>query len=341
LFGELVPRLTAHPENAASDALAYVLTASVRARAAVSSLLTRHGVTPVGDIHFLREVTGETGERPDLAVSDQTGSEIALLEVKFWAGFTDNQPMAYLTRLRGESSRALVFVVPDNRVPSAWRHVTDALRQAGSDFTESSSSSSGMRTGTSANISILLVSWRSLLGSIQDHLQPVADADTLADLHQLRGLVDRMEEDQFLPLHPSELSSGIARRHIQLSDLFTRVMAELVAAGLCERSRFDTGNSGGLHYGTNISLNEVGFWVGFWYRPWRDLVETPFWLQLLDEEKSPGTINALRPLTSAGRLIEENGNWLIPLRIRTGVERDDVVADLVDQVRSVAALLQT
>lgn len=343
LFGELIPRLSAHPENAASDALEYLFRTSAPSRRAVASLLVRHGVSPVGDLRFVREATGEDGERPDLAIFDASGGEVALVEVKFWAGFTANQPLSYLSRIRGEKPAALIFIVPDSRVPWTWRHVSGTIHDAGMDVMERSGDPPSLRTGATDSVSLVVIGWRVMLADIQDHLSVLTDTQALADVGQLRGLIDRMDTEQFLPVHPQELSTGIARRQMQLADLLLGLFENLEERGICVRPRsLRASNTWGLALGANVYIREVGFWIGLYYGPWRDLDDTPFWMQLLDEDASnPDTVSDLQPLTlrSPVGLFQHNGNWLLPLRLQTGVERDQELSHLASQVREISELL--
>ena len=68
------------------------------------------GGANLGEIAQVRtQATGEEGERPDLAGFDRNGRERVLVEAKFWAGLTDNQPIAYLERLPANRPGALLF----------------------------------------------------------------------------------------------------------------------------------------------------------------------------------------------------------------------------------------
>ena len=89
-------------ENIAVEALGHILSESDAARHVLSDVL-RTGGAEVGEI-----AQGEnTGQRrggdhsPDLAGFAMQHNRRAhvLIEAKFWAGLTDNQPVAYLERL--------------------------------------------------------------------------------------------------------------------------------------------------------------------------------------------------------------------------------------------------
>ena len=71
-------------EDIAVEALGHILSNSEPARRGVEDLLESHG-TNIGPIKWVRtQVTGEAGERPDLAGTDEQGVERLLVEAKFW-----------------------------------------------------------------------------------------------------------------------------------------------------------------------------------------------------------------------------------------------------------------
>ena len=67
---------------------------------------------------------GTKGERLDLVAYDAGGSERVLIEAKFWAGLTDNQPNTYLARLlRAGEPAVLLFVAPEQRLVTVWTEI--------------------------------------------------------------------------------------------------------------------------------------------------------------------------------------------------------------------------
>ena len=69
---------------------------------------------------FKTQASGEDSSIPDLAALDPEGREVLLIENKFWAGLTRNQPAAYLARLPQNQDGLLLFVVPQRRLHSVW-----------------------------------------------------------------------------------------------------------------------------------------------------------------------------------------------------------------------------
>ena len=99
LFAHIAPRLTDRIEDVAVEALGHILSNSEAARSALEETV-RLGGAEVGSIDRVQtQVTGEEGARPDLVGFDDKGTKRVLIEAKFWAGLTPNQPNQYLKQL--------------------------------------------------------------------------------------------------------------------------------------------------------------------------------------------------------------------------------------------------
>ena len=110
LLAKLAVSFGPRTEDLAVEALGHILAQSEATRRALSDMIAPGGAD-VGEIAQVRtQATGKEGERPDLAGFDRDGRERVLIEAKFWAGLTGNQPVAYLQRLPANTPSALLFV---------------------------------------------------------------------------------------------------------------------------------------------------------------------------------------------------------------------------------------
>ena len=75
-------------------------------RASFIGILRGCGIDLAESLHFRTQVTGDDATRPDLVGKDQAGREVLLIEAKFWAGLTENQPVSYLERLTTDTNWA-------------------------------------------------------------------------------------------------------------------------------------------------------------------------------------------------------------------------------------------
>jgi hypothetical protein len=117
LFGHLASRFSTHPENLATEAVAFIVNRSATMREALRRLAGRTGIElpPIATFH--PQARDGQGNIPDLVGVDATGAERPVIENKFWAGLTENQPAGYLDRLHAEGG-AVCF---SSYRPSAFR----------------------------------------------------------------------------------------------------------------------------------------------------------------------------------------------------------------------------
>ena len=127
----LAPKFGPHQtENIAVEALGHILSESEAARHALSDVL-RTGGAEVGKIARVRtQASGAKRTQPDLAGFDQCGAERVLIEAKFGARLTENQPVAYLKRLPENQGSVLLFVAPAARIESLWTDLCRLVTEA-------------------------------------------------------------------------------------------------------------------------------------------------------------------------------------------------------------------
>jgi hypothetical protein len=129
LFAHLALRFGSHPENLATEALGYILSASRQARVGFLATLgdeARGGLS--ADLRFTTQSSSDDEGRPDLAATDDNGLLRLLVEAKFWAGFTDHQPLSYLNQL--PVGGVLVAVGPSVRLPYLERELIRRVEEA-------------------------------------------------------------------------------------------------------------------------------------------------------------------------------------------------------------------
>lgn len=311
LFAHIIPRLTDRSEDIAVDALGYILSQSTAARRALAAMVAAGGaeITPIAEVRT--QVAGADGATPDLGCIDEQGMESVLIEAKFWAGLTDNQPNAYLARLPKDRPSALLFVAPAQRLETLWPEI---LRRAQAEYQLDSTRETGNLRSVSLAGSqrrLMLASWRALLDRMAASAGDANETNAVADTRQLRGLAERMDADAFLPLRSAELGPEIPRRMRNLRNLvddaahraFDQGWANAQGQGLAVTSQV-------YGYGRYISLNGVVVWFGINVDSWASDGQTPLWLR-----HTP------------------SGEWY-PITLPTGVEytnvRDAVVSQLYD-----------
>ena len=180
LLAQLSKKLSHHPELVATEALGHILAGSEPAREALRAFLQANG-PDIGTIATVRtEATGDDRERPDLACSDQAGEEHLLIEAKFWAGLTDNQPVTYLRRLGDERASALLVVAPSQRFETLWPELTRRVVEADDiEWRDGGKDEEVRWASTGKHRLLMLTSWRLLLNSLASRTNAAGDIQTI------------------------------------------------------------------------------------------------------------------------------------------------------------------
>lgn len=343
VFGHLASRFSSSPENLATEALNFVLGRSHTARRALLQYLGHLGPTLPPDLVFLTQAGGEDTAIPDLVGIDADGDQVLVVESKFWAGLTDNQPVAYLHRLPPGKAGVLIFLAPDRRLAMLGPELVRRCREAGIRLEYDGSRRELLVAAIGDRHYLALASWRSVLTVIQRALETEGEHDVAADVRQLQGLCEQMDEDAFLPVRSEELTSTIGTRLVQFNGLIDDVTAHLVERGLASVQGLRAA-AGSAWYGRYLMLLGTPCLLKVDCRLWATQRVTPLWLSVYgpDWEYSHTIHEALRPLEleDPPRLLRQDKALLVPLYIVTGAERDEVIANLVQQVLEVAGCWQ-
>ena len=346
LLGHLALSFSEHPENLATRALGFILQRSANAQNAVARLLRQCGVIVPDGLVYRNQSVGDDDTIPDLVGVDEKGRECVIVEAKFWAGLTENQPCGYLKRLPQESPAALVFVAPARRAEPLWAELvgrcTQQIQQAGE------TPMPGVKSARlAAQHRLLLISWKTLLTFVAADLDAAGDLGTASDVRQLDGLCDRMDSDAFLPVRPEEFAPEIPRRIRHLIQLVDVAAQSAVAAGFASKKT----EKGSLRrsardgsYGTYMLFGDVGVCLWISYKWWANLYPTPLWLEVFGKDWSNGgllrgKLPDFEYAVPPRLFFSGGGNPLVPLTIPFGKEKDEVLKELVDQLRTIAERL--
>ncbi len=325
-------------ENLATEALAFILNRAPAARAS----LHRRIVALVGDVpSFVRVATQvAVGEecRPDLVFLGDGGKCLGYIEAKFWAALTAAQPVEYIRRLADDGGGVLVFVAPDRRLPTLRGEILERLRAA--DMTPSD-----FGGGTSivvGEVRLGLLSWSSLLSTLHDAASE--DRETLSDVHQLRGLVERFETEGFIPLTRVDLDDlDVPRRLVTLTNLASEIVDVASEEGVLSVKRLmvRARDYGGGRY---AAFKNAGCWIGVDYELWGLRGRSPLWIEFAasDWSRAGQLHEPLRAWLNSDppRAFADDGGIQVPILLTVGAEKDRVVADAVRQLHELDAVLK-
>ena len=348
LLAKLAPMFGSQTENLAVEALGHILSGSEAARHALS-LLLQSGGADVGEIAWVQtQATGNDGARPDLVGTDQDGKERVLIEAKFWASLTENQPTGYLRRLAEPGARrpcALLFVAPKMRMESLW---AELLREVATPGSGIALTDPGGAEGLPSALAgegryLMLTSWRNLLERMATAVSGMADSHTETDIRQLQGLAELEDDEAFLPLRREELGPQLPRRIHDLTRLVDDAISRAVEtewASVEGAKKTATARSYGI-WMTFSQANASAFF-GIDYASWARYRDTPLWIKFYQNYTSPELYRALEPLrrTDPPELIgPAGGDMNIPIEVPTGKEYNAVCNGVVARLEEIARLI--
>ncbi len=335
LLAHLAGSLSRHPENIAVEALGYILESEPTLR--VMEAVLKEGGADVGTIARVWTQRSEGETRPDLVGLDRHGEKCVSIEAKFWAGLTEKQPNAYLERL--DPGKALLFVAPELRIPTLW---SELRRLAGVEDVRSDPDETDFKSvSTGAGRRLMLISWRRLL----HRLEAAGDSQLRSEIQQLRGLADRVDTSEFLPLRAEEFAPEIPLRLASLRRLVDDATNRAVDQGYADISGLRVTPM--IHgYGRYLSLRGGGAWFGIASDLWAlgSYPDTPLWLRFWKwggnshEAQWPSTLTALGHLMRKDQpsAFEHDGGIIVPIDLPTGVEYREVLDAVVSRLQEIA-----
>ena len=337
LLAYLTRRFTGRTEDIAVEALGFILANSKAARTGLFSILRSGGTDPEQIVRVGTQVSGKEGERPDLVGWDDSGSERLLVEAKFWAGLTKNQPNAYLKRLR--PGGILLFVAPEARMDTLWPELERLVKKGGLQWV---ADADGARSADVDGRGLILTTWKTLLEEARHRASASGDSAAVTSIRQLNGLCEMEDQEAFLPLRPDELGPELPRRLINLSRVIDRVVDRAKAKGLVSTKGLTAAATrDGYRRWIRLGVLRDGSWVNdrfavarlcLHYRAWSEHRETPIWLYL-SELKGSVPLAEIRKHLGPEMLIATN---LVPIHLPTGVEFEHVVESIVGRLRDIA-----
>lgn len=324
LLAYLVPKLTSRVEDTATDALAFILNRSAACLGALDRLLRDQDFRMEPITAVRTQVTYEDGSRPDMAGYDRNGAKRLLVESKFWAGLLLGQADGYFELLDEAGPGVLLFIAPDSRIDTLWAEIRRQMETSDKGI-RLEIVETGDRTRRAGVVGsdkqLMLVSWALLLDALA--VAASGDAEVSSDILQLRGLARREDQEAFLPIHREELAPSLPRRMRGLNRLIDDVVVRGVSQGWMSTKgvRITPQREG---YGRYIVLTGVPGtpFLGVNFGRWAKEENTPLWLQFYPAVQIDGA------------RIE-----FIPIHLRTGLEYEGVLEDVVRQVRAVEDMI--
>lgn len=339
ILAHLGHRMTKQQEVLATEGLAYLLQNSDACSGALRHLAQQAGCTLPVSLVYRPEVSGDDLERPDVVGFDDQSREVAILEGKFYAGLTDNQPNAYLPRLSKVREGLLLFVVPDLRVPRLWEEVTSRAQRHTELGPFHELAGNTRYTQSSNGVTLMMTSWRELLDTMMVASKAAAEPIT-ADIFQLQVLCERIEGEAFLPFASEELT-GLMQpiRHRDLCNLVDAIVDETRRAGhvSLEGLNATPKKEGYIRYvwlGGN--KGRFGAFIGLRYDLWVSSGDGPLWfgVQNMDAIRLRSVYQRVG-VKKGLNFIQQGNQSFLNLPLAASLEFDELVELAADITRDV------
>lgn len=338
LLAYLVSSFPGRTEDIATEALCHVFDHSDACVDALNGVVQSgvRGIDPIDTVKT--QVIGVDGTRPDLVGFDEEGQERVLIEVKFWAGLTANQPNGYIKRLPQDSPSVLMFLVPDDRVRSLWPQLRKRLDRKFDAVEELEAERRCVSIGGSRR-HLMVVSWGSLLDAMSARSSDSDEPRAVTQIRQLRSLARYADKGAFKPIPPGK-ESGMD------SEIRLRQYRRLVDAATEEGINQDWADRKGLRatpkpygYGRYIRLHGTVVWFGINLRLFEDTGETPLWVSRHQSYADEPDVS--RELGDEDRdWYRMHGRHWFPINLRRDVEYPQVLVGVVDSLKRYGDALQ-
>lgn len=288
LLAHLLPHIRGSQEDIATYSLQYLLSQSKELNRAFTKRL--FDVLHIGnnyDLQFICQATGknEEKERPDMAGLDSRGNEKILLEMKFYASLTPNQPLTYLDRIESCNGEGLVFVCPYARQTNLWSKLIELCKGRNIEIIDE-------RCVKVNGIKLAIMTWTEII----ELLKQVSDFSAIrysSDVAQLEGYCNQIDSDAFVPFTAEDLSAKMANK----AERYYQVVDEVIEL-LCMDGKYQTSKKGlkatGYRKGyvRYLYINEQTISLNYDRDMWKnpDCEETPFWIAISQNWKQSNKI---------------------------------------------------
>jgi hypothetical protein len=286
-------------ENVANSCIAYLLNEYSNAQKALEIILEMDSVPT----YYMTELSTDNNGRPDVTGLDINNNKSVIIEGKFWANLTDNQPANYIEEISEDGK--LLFLAPEKRISSLKIDVSNRLN----GDTEK----------------VVISSWKNFLNLIESENKKNFSHQLESDLIQIKELCQKMDTEGMPPLSLSDLDPMNGRIAAQFADIIDECNPII---RYWEVSDFKGLKSTSTRYGYGFYFRCFSF-TCFLYADSQNWFtrpnHTPIWLWIKDAnwEIDQKINNVLNNLDSSNSFDNEYG-----ITLRVGLDRKEIV-DLI------------
>ncbi|MDE2766955.1 MAG: hypothetical protein OXI70_02560 [Chloroflexota bacterium] len=322
-------------EDAATEALRFILSRSDSARAALSGILGYSGDSlPIAS--FSTQLT-TAGARPDMVCLDDHEHVLAFVESKFWASLTRRQPVDYWEALPDDRTATLLFLAPAARIAhidndSLWGELVKRMHDAGHTLGPVNQGKGLVKAkSTDGKHRLMLTSWEVLLDRLGEAAKKDEDVQASFEVAELRGLAyDAIKDTR--PVDP----------YTNLKQLITEAVAHLRDSGWAYTEGL-RGRDDGTSYVRFILLGGVAAGVRIDYKAVKQM-DRSLWLWFWSSKDSRSSMSLDEVRERLDPLAESGLQWLgqdvcVPIDLRTDADRDATLCTIVSKLERIAKIL--
>jgi hypothetical protein len=314
LLGSFYSRIRGSQEDIASEGLVYILQRSSAASGAVRRMVSQECGVELPPLSFKAQATGENLERPDISGVDESFTERLIIEAKFWAALTANQPVEYLRRLPAPHG-VLLFICPSLRVRLLWDELLRRVQQEGLPIRFDAD----RHLVSFGNGRFLFIkTWDQVLGLVKDAVMQEGNRALISDTDQIIGFCHKMDDIAFLPILEEDLAPSVGKRIYSYYLLVDKLLHEL-------KKRVDLDLSGMKAtpqkdgYTRYFKAYDFGLRLDLNFKYWYEHAETPFYLGIYSSKTkwivTPELIQACKKAEALQnfKLVFIEGRLLFPI----------------------------
>jgi len=338
LLGQFFTSIRGSQEDIASKGLAYILEKSISAKIVINNVIKNTTNLEFGKIKYITQNIGKNKERPDISGMDDQGNEKIIIEAKFWASLTDNQPVEYLKRLKEQA--VLIFICPKLRELSLFDEIETKLQISNITYNKNNNI-----IIVNENKYIFVIDWQYILEIIKQSLIENSEIKLVSDIDQIIGFCEIIDNNTFLPIQDYDLSPSVARRISSYYDLIDKIYDKLKIE-INARIKLDEESKGSLKstgqrfgYSKYFYIENYCIALELHFILWKTITDTPFWLVIKEDWEKPQSSefkNKLKKISATTniKIYENDTNDLLyfALKPKLNEVEDVVITDLANQI---------
>ena len=334
LLGQFYNRIKGSQEDIASESLTYILKKSIRARQTINQIVNLNTGLIFTDLSYKTQSVSDKLERPDISGINDKGKEVLLIEAKFWASLTSNQPNEYINRLSENS--VLIFLVPSLRIRAIYEEIFNKITEKYSDI-EADPKNQKIKINQT-NKFVIIKSWDEILNAIKSELLQENNQTLISDIDQIIGFCETIDNISFQPITDSDLSPSIPKKINSYYDIVDKVVDEI-------KNRIEKASTKGLQktpqkygYRRYFSMQNFGMGMSLKMDLWSEFADTPFWISIVETRKGWTSTEKFKRICEKiafklkHKFVEINKEIFFSLKPKVGDTEDVVINDLADQI---------